>query len=89
LDGIQQVTDSAAFTWKLMMCHTLCSCLHGDEGVAMPGNELLEKKIAPPFPLSSTEQLFVPFDLCFPFVSSSVLVRQGKPGIPSILASLT
>ena len=67
------------FVWELV-CNMLRSCLHGDEGVMMLSNKFLQRKIALSFPFSSMEQLFMSFDLGFPFVRASMLVRQGKPG---------
>jgi hypothetical protein len=64
------------------------SCLHGDKGVAMLSNKPLEVKVALPLPLSRMQQLFVLFDLGFPFVVASILVGQSKPSISSILRPL-
>jgi hypothetical protein len=64
------------------------SCLHGDAGVAMQSNKPLEGGVALPFPLSCMQQLFVSFDLSFPFVVASMLARLSKPSFSSILPPL-
>jgi hypothetical protein len=62
--------------------------VHGDEGVTMLSNEPLEGKVALPLPFSRMQQLFMSFDLGLPFVFASILVRQGKPSVSSILRPL-
>ena len=51
-------------------------------------NEPLKARIALAFPLLCVEKLPVPLALRFPSAIASVLVGQGKPGIPPILALL-
>jgi len=87
-DGVQQVANSTVFVGKLV-CHRLGSSLHQHKGIAMLSNEPLEAKIALAFlPLSCVEKLLVPLDLRFPSAIVSILVGQGKPGIPPIFALL-
>jgi hypothetical protein len=75
------------FVWQLAR-HMLDSSLHGDEGVSMLSNEPLEGEVALALPQSCMQQLFMSFDLSFPFVVSSMLVGQGKPSISPILGPL-
>jgi hypothetical protein len=69
-----------AFVWQLTR-HALCSCLRGDKGTAMLGNEPLEEgEVALPLPLSHVKQLkqlFVPLDPGFPCIISSVVTLSG------------
>jgi hypothetical protein len=61
------------------------SCLHGDKGIAMLSNKPLEGEVALLLLLSCMQQLFLVFDLGFPFVVASMLARQSKPSVSSIL----
>jgi hypothetical protein len=64
----------------------LSSKLEGDKGVSMLSkNEPLEGKATLALPQSCMQQLLMSFDLSFPFVVSSMLVRSGKPSVSPIL----
>jgi len=62
--------------------------MHGDQGISMLSNKPLEGKVALPLPHSRMQQLFMVFDLSFPFVFASILAGQRKPSVSSILGSL-
>jgi hypothetical protein len=66
----------------------LSSSLHGDEGVSMLSNEPLKGKVTLALLQSPMQQLLMSFDLSFPFVVSSMLVRQGKPSVSPIFGPL-